>query len=325
MNGIHWLWMAKLPLVPSQRLEVRWPLLSSPSPNADQCTLAVKKVAAETTDASAVPESDASPSEEQAPEGEDTGAASGGGGGAYNPETGEINWDCPCLGGMADGPCGEEFREAFSCFIYSDQEPKGIECVEKFKGMQECFRKHPEVYSDRTSLFTIRILMFDLSMLQKLWTKTLKKRTLLQAYLQWQNRALQQQMHPLPKLSLPQLPPHRFIASYLIHSHLIYIASTPLSLIRCNIFVCIHYAWIFYASKIVNPSCDSFQCFPPLWLTPFIHNEVVKHVLTLKVLYLVPQIPDHPIPQLAILLIIIPFRRSARNECARKPCKADCR
>ena len=23
---------------------------------------------------------------------------------AYNPETGEINWDCPCLGGMAYGP-----------------------------------------------------------------------------------------------------------------------------------------------------------------------------------------------------------------------------
>lgn len=53
--------------------------------------------------------------------------------GAFNPETGEINWDCPCLGGMAHGPCGEEFKAAFSCFVYSDQEPKGIECVEKFQ------------------------------------------------------------------------------------------------------------------------------------------------------------------------------------------------
>ncbi|KAG1815906.1 uncharacterized protein BJ212DRAFT_1480975, partial [Suillus subaureus] len=35
-------------------------------------------------------------------------------GGAYNPVTGEINWDCPCLGGMAHGPCGPQFREAFS-------------------------------------------------------------------------------------------------------------------------------------------------------------------------------------------------------------------
>lgn len=31
---------------------------------------------------------------------------------------GEINWGCPCLGGMATGPCGVEFREAFSCFHY---------------------------------------------------------------------------------------------------------------------------------------------------------------------------------------------------------------
>lgn len=52
---------------------------------------------------------------------------------AFNPETGEINWDCPCLGGMAHGPCGEEFKAAFSCFVYSNEEPKGIECIDKFK------------------------------------------------------------------------------------------------------------------------------------------------------------------------------------------------
>ncbi|KAI3485908.1 hypothetical protein L1887_50708 [Cichorium endivia] len=44
------------------------------------------------------------------------------------PETGEINWDCPCLGGMAHGPCGEQFKAAFSCF--------------------DCFREHPDVYKD---------------------------------------------------------------------------------------------------------------------------------------------------------------------------------
>jgi intermembrane space import and assembly protein 40 len=53
--------------------------------------------------------------------------------GAFNPETGEINWDCPCLGGMAHGPCGEEFRNAFSCFVYSTEEPKGMDCIDKFK------------------------------------------------------------------------------------------------------------------------------------------------------------------------------------------------
>lgn len=72
----------------------------------------------------------------------------GSGGGAYNPTTGEINWDCPCLGGMAHGPCGQQFREAFSCFVFSEEEPKGINCVDKFKAMQNCFREHPEVYRD---------------------------------------------------------------------------------------------------------------------------------------------------------------------------------
>jgi mitochondrial intermembrane space import and assembly protein 40 len=53
--------------------------------------------------------------------------------GAFNPETGEINWDCPCLGGMAHGPCGEEFKAAFSCFVFSQEDPKGMDCIDKFK------------------------------------------------------------------------------------------------------------------------------------------------------------------------------------------------
>ncbi|KAI9442348.1 hypothetical protein H4582DRAFT_1809719 [Lactarius indigo] len=68
--------------------------------------------------------------------------------GAFDPVTGKINWDCPCLGGMAYGPCGMQFREAFSCFVFSEEEPKGIDCVEKFKAMQDCFRENPDVYGD---------------------------------------------------------------------------------------------------------------------------------------------------------------------------------
>ena len=68
--------------------------------------------------------------------------------GAFNEETGEINWDCPCLGGMADGPCGEQFKAAFSCFVFSEAEPKGMDCVDKFKMMQDCFREHPDIYGD---------------------------------------------------------------------------------------------------------------------------------------------------------------------------------
>ncbi|XP_072014564.1 mitochondrial intermembrane space import and assembly protein 40-B-like isoform X2 [Amphiura filiformis] len=65
-------------------------------------------------------------------------------------EDGSINWDCPCLGGMASGPCGVEFRESFTCFHYSIEEPKGVECVEQFKTLHECMVKYPEYYA-RTS------------------------------------------------------------------------------------------------------------------------------------------------------------------------------
>jgi mitochondrial intermembrane space import and assembly protein 40 len=63
--------------------------------------------------------------------------------GAFNPETGEINWDCPCLGGMAHGPCGEEFKAAFSCFVYSTEEPKGMDCIEKFKFVSSSTTNYP--------------------------------------------------------------------------------------------------------------------------------------------------------------------------------------
>lgn len=60
---------------------------------------------------------------------------------------GEINWNCPCLGGMATGPCGVEFREAFSCFHYSTEDPKGGDCFGKFKTMQTCMQQYPTLYN----------------------------------------------------------------------------------------------------------------------------------------------------------------------------------
>ncbi|XP_005094969.1 mitochondrial intermembrane space import and assembly protein 40-B [Aplysia californica] len=59
---------------------------------------------------------------------------------------GDINWDCPCLGGMATGPCGTEFRSAFSCFHYSQAEPKGSDCYDAFLTMQQCMGQYPELY-----------------------------------------------------------------------------------------------------------------------------------------------------------------------------------
>ncbi|XP_049796092.1 mitochondrial intermembrane space import and assembly protein 40-B [Schistocerca nitens] len=60
---------------------------------------------------------------------------------------GSINWNCPCLGGMATGPCGVQFREAFSCFHYSTAEPKGSDCYDAFKEMQSCMSKYPALYN----------------------------------------------------------------------------------------------------------------------------------------------------------------------------------
>lgn len=62
---------------------------------------------------------------------------------------GKINWNCPCLGGMATGPCGVQFREAFSCFHYSEAEPKGTDCFEAFKTMQDCMSQYPTLYGSR--------------------------------------------------------------------------------------------------------------------------------------------------------------------------------
>lgn len=62
---------------------------------------------------------------------------------------GEINWNCPCLGGMATGPCGLEFREAFSCFHYSIADPKGSDCYDAFKTMQKCMSEYPAVYESK--------------------------------------------------------------------------------------------------------------------------------------------------------------------------------
>lgn len=47
---------------------------------------------------------------------------------------------------MASGPCGTEFKDAFSCFHYSKEEVKGSECLEQFRAMQECMQRFPELY-----------------------------------------------------------------------------------------------------------------------------------------------------------------------------------
>ena len=47
------------------------------------------------------------------------------------------------------GPCGIEFREAFSCFHYSKSEVKGSECLEQFAKLQLCMKDFPELYEEK--------------------------------------------------------------------------------------------------------------------------------------------------------------------------------
>lgn len=55
--------------------------------------------------------------------------------------------NCPCISSMRDGPCGDSFIAAYKCFLESETEPKGMNCVEQFKGMQACMADHPEEYN----------------------------------------------------------------------------------------------------------------------------------------------------------------------------------
>lgn len=64
---------------------------------------------------------------------------------AVGPD-GKIDWDCPCLAGMTEGPCGDKFKDAFECFVYSKEEEKGSDCMENFRAMHECLAENPDYY-----------------------------------------------------------------------------------------------------------------------------------------------------------------------------------
>ncbi|XP_043925823.1 mitochondrial intermembrane space import and assembly protein 40-like [Protopterus annectens] len=59
---------------------------------------------------------------------------------------GDINWNFPCLGGTASGPCGEQFKAAFSCFHYRTEEVKGSDCLEQCRAIQECMQRYLELH-----------------------------------------------------------------------------------------------------------------------------------------------------------------------------------
>ena len=66
--------------------------------------------------------------------------------GAFDPVRREIDWECPCIGGAMKGPCAQEFKQAFSCFVFSEEEDKGSECYTEFLGLNKCFAENSEYY-----------------------------------------------------------------------------------------------------------------------------------------------------------------------------------
>lgn len=60
---------------------------------------------------------------------------------------GNINWNSPRLGGMPFGPCGNQFKEAFSCLFNYKSKPKVEVCSNAFEVMHECMSKHSILYN----------------------------------------------------------------------------------------------------------------------------------------------------------------------------------
>eukprot|EP00658_Telonema_sp_P-2_P020395 TRINITY_DN18065_c0_g1_i1.p1 TRINITY_DN18065_c0_g1~~TRINITY_DN18065_c0_g1_i1.p1 ORF type:complete len:254 (+),score=60.59 TRINITY_DN18065_c0_g1_i1:201-962(+) len=59
----------------------------------------------------------------------------------------EDPFECPCIQELIHSPCGEQFKSAYMCFLNSEEEQKGMDCVELFMAMQDCFQLHPEIFA----------------------------------------------------------------------------------------------------------------------------------------------------------------------------------
>lgn len=67
---------------------------------------------------------------------------------AIDPITGNINWDCPCMGDNPKGACGELFKDAFKCFVKNYDKENDTElpfqCKEYFEKMFQCQQNHQQ-------------------------------------------------------------------------------------------------------------------------------------------------------------------------------------
>ncbi|XP_048771108.1 mitochondrial intermembrane space import and assembly protein 40-like [Ostrea edulis] len=67
---------------------------------------------------------------------------------------GELNFGCPCVGGLHAGPCGYEMREFLSCNFYNSKDnndPRGQNCDDKLETMMTCIQKHADYYKEKMS------------------------------------------------------------------------------------------------------------------------------------------------------------------------------
>ncbi|KAL9230078.1 hypothetical protein vseg_005470 [Gypsophila vaccaria] len=54
--------------------------------------------------------------------------------------------ECPCIADLRKGPCGNQFSEAFLCFLKSTTEEKGSDCVTPFIALQNCVKANPNAF-----------------------------------------------------------------------------------------------------------------------------------------------------------------------------------
>ncbi|XP_043694102.1 mitochondrial intermembrane space import and assembly protein 40 homolog [Telopea speciosissima] len=54
--------------------------------------------------------------------------------------------ECPCVAKLRKGPCGDQFSEAFVCFLKSTAEEKGSDCVHPFVALQNCIKENPDAF-----------------------------------------------------------------------------------------------------------------------------------------------------------------------------------
>lgn len=47
---------------------------------------------------------------------------------------------------MKDGSCGSQFLVVYECFLRSETNPQGSDCLDKFVAMHDCMKENPDEY-----------------------------------------------------------------------------------------------------------------------------------------------------------------------------------